>query len=120
MRYRVHQAFAFRSGLTIAQMIELLNGLGGRRWNERDSDQHGPYISSGIGDDESREGVNVMKIFDTSSLLKPESNGSFEITVRIDAPTAVPDAWDRLKRQVEDIILPAIRAHDVVPTDPSE
>ena len=101
-------------------MIELLRGLGGRRWHERDSDQHGPYISSGIGDGESGEGLNVIKIFDTSSLLEPESNGSFEITVRIDAPAAVPEAWARLKRQVENSILPAIRAHDVVPTDPSE
>lgn len=103
---RRRAAFSFSSSLPLADMRTRLNSLGAPEWIERDSEQHGDYLSALV-----REDV-WLKIFVRDA-------GAFLIL--IDFRTGAEDAaFDAVCADVNSRLLPAMRATAIASVAPED
>jgi hypothetical protein len=109
---------SFDCALTFAEILERLNQLGPWSWRERDSAWYGNIASA-------RTGTVRLDLVETGANEIPggsvdAGNGQpFAISVRAsrDRP---PDAraWSAVEKRVREVVLPALGATRVQPTDP--
>ena len=102
---RGNLAYAFRSGLTLEEMLQSLNAHGPWRWIERDSYWEGDYLSATV-----KSNSAMLKIF--------EEEDSFVLNLFYKArgPQAV-QGWDQLHDAMLREILPSLDAMNVEKTE---
>jgi hypothetical protein len=100
-------AYAFKSALSLAEILEKLNASGPWQWLERDNDKWGEYIST----------RPIAAPHDgVAKILSEGDHYAINIELRSEAP-GPQGAFDAVRALVRETILPAIGAHEVVETD---
>jgi hypothetical protein len=100
-------AYAFKSDLSLPEVLARLNELGPWQWVERDSDRWGEYIAANAVD-APHKGVAKILI----------DAGRYVINVALRSDAADPEsAFADVRRVVLEKLLPAVGATDVAVTD---
>jgi len=100
-------AYAFKSELSLKEILARLREILPWRWSERDNDNYGEYLSSRVLHDPD---YGFVKVFE-------EGNG-YAINVKLESEaTDARQILARIKKVVFETILPALSATDIKPTD---
>jgi len=100
-------AYAFKSSLSLKEILARLREVLPWRWLERDNDNYGEYLSSRVLHD---PGYGFVKVFE-------ESDGfAINVNLRSKADNAA-EIFASIKKVVFETILPALSATDIRPTD---
>ncbi|MBI4700709.1 MAG: hypothetical protein HY744_06025 [Deltaproteobacteria bacterium] len=98
-------AWAFKSDLSLAQMLAALGAQGRWQWSERDSDYWGDYLSAWAYDDCAR-----VRIF--------EEDDFFVVDLLFESSAAdAAEKWQAFQDEIMTGVLPALGARDVAETE---
>lgn len=116
-RFRQSLAYAFRSTLTIEQMLLRLNEVGPWKWMARDNDRWGHYVSATpIGTPQRQATVKI--------LIVPDDLTRFAVGLLFESRDQEPDVDAQLLMSLLGIlhesVLPAVGADDLGVTEPHE
>jgi hypothetical protein len=99
-------AYAFKTELALAEILQRLNDVGPWRWIERDNDRWGAYISARPLAEPYH---GLAKIF-----VEPDHH-AISVTLRSDAADPQP-AFAGVRKVILEVLLPALAAREVVET----
>ncbi len=105
-RFSEAMAYAFRSPLSLAQMLERLNERSGRSWSMVNSDSAGEYIGSALWGDDDEDYKNRLRV------LADGDGYVLAIYLRSFRPTAEQE-WSELLSYARDELLSLLEAVDV-------
>jgi hypothetical protein len=100
-------AYAFKSDLSIPDMLKRLNEVGPWQWIDRDSDRYGEYIAA--------RAVEAPH-HGTAKILFDDDRYVINVALRSEEPDPQP-AFDGVRKLVLDKVLPALGASDITETD---
>ena len=103
-----YRAYTFTSPLLLPQIRDTLNKLGPWEWIDRDNDDLGEYLSAHIPED------SWLKLY-----VRGTGAYQLDIKFRPEMEKAVAEkAFDVLHERVKTVLLPGLKATQIVPTPP--
>ncbi len=103
---RGYLAYAFRSDLTLEDMLQVLNAPGSWQWREGDSAWYGDYLTASVK-------PNSVKFY----IYEDDDQFVLNLFFKARGPQAIEE-WERMHETMLEDILPSLGATEIEKTEP--